>query len=215
MSKFPTFFATNCFDTRPFRIVEEVGEKSVVSRGKREVLIELLVVQTQAGNARSMAELIDLCQPEMSAYAQRLLGESNDAKDAVQEAWLSVIRGIHRLKDPEAFRAWALRIVHHKSMDIIRSRVRERDVIATATDELSKSATESTTVVAITHDDSIEIRRIIERMPVTDQTLIKLFYENEMSTKEISFITGSSMSAIKAKLYSLRQKIKLEIEREK
>lgn len=48
------------------------------------------------------------------------------AADATQEAWVDILKGIHRLDDTAAFPAWAFRIVTRRCARTIRGRQRRR-----------------------------------------------------------------------------------------
>lgn len=179
-----------------------------MSRDQQEILIELLVIQTQAGDSQSMGQLAELLQHELVAYSFRLIGDPHAARDVAQETWLSVLRGIGRLRDPSSFRAWLFRIVHHKSMDRLRSVVRER----TEQDHLRATAAEQTKLSSQHQDHDITIvQNLIQTLPSNDRAVLALFYEHELSIREIANITGNSESATKSKLYHLRQNLKTRL----
>jgi len=176
-----------------------------MSRNQRDVLIELLVLQAQGGDPQAFGSLAKLLQQELVAYSFRLVADSHAAKDVVQEAWVSVLKGIRRLQDPASFRAWVYRIVHNKSMDSLRTAVRYRDELETfrQTSEAKTSTAEPDPPREL--DD---LRTLIDTLPTTDRALLTLYYENGLSIREIASITGNSESAIKSKLFHLRQEMK-------
>ncbi len=179
-----------------------------MSRDRQDVLIELLVIQTQSGDPKAIGQLAELFQRELVAYAFRLVGDAHSARDVVQEAWLSVMRSIGRLNDPASFRSWVFRIVHNKSMDSLRNVVRDRNEL----ESLGRSITENRNAdIAKEERDLEEIRGLIDALPPADRALLVLYYENELSIREIAAITGNTESATKSRLYHIRQKLKLSL----
>ena len=87
---------------------------------QHEILDEYLVLRGQGGDREAMRSLVDLLHPRLVAHAWHLTGDRNAADDVVQEAWLAIVRGLRRLRDPARFRSWALKIVTFKCRDWIR-----------------------------------------------------------------------------------------------
>ncbi len=179
-----------------------------MSRDQQKVLIELLVIQSQAGDPKAFGRLAELLQQELVSYAFRLVGDPHAARDVVQESWLSVLRSIGRLNDPASFRSWVFRIVHNKAVDRLRSVVRERQELKNL-ERWSEAASGPET--AAKESEVAEIRRLINALPTADRALVVLYYENGLSIREVGSITGNTESATKSKLFHIRQKFKLSL----
>ncbi len=176
-----------------------------MNRNKREILVELLVLQAQAGDPRAIGSLASIFQAELLAYSFRLLADSHEACDAVQDSWLSVIQGIGKLKDPASFRVWIFRIVHNKSMNHLRKKVRDRNEAK----ELLQSRPLTIEHRELGPNDELEnLHKLINELPPTDRGTLTLFYENCLSIREIAIVTNTSDSAVKSRLFHIRQRIK-------
>ena len=57
------------------------------------------------------ARLVEAWQPRLVGHAWRLTGDTEMAREAVQDGWVEILRGLSALRDEMAFPAWALRIV--------------------------------------------------------------------------------------------------------
>ena len=68
---------------------------------------ELLVLRSQDGDRGALDELVNRWQGRFFRHACRLTANPDSARDAVQEAWIAIVRGLRRLDDPARFGPWA------------------------------------------------------------------------------------------------------------
>ena len=177
--------------------------------------MELLVIQAQSGDERAAADLFELWNPSVLSFVNQRISNSQDAHDIAQESWLAIMKGLNRLRDAATFPAWSLQIVHHKRTDFIRRRIRERERVRGRQQQLQ--AQQSTAIAGHHHSQMADVVELVEleigQLPSEDRHLLTLFYHQGLSLDEISKLTGRTVSAVKSKLFQLREKIKTKIER--
>ncbi len=78
-----------------------------------------LILASKKGDLDSFNQLVERYQREVYNLALRMLGNSQAAEDATQEAFISAFRGIARFRGGN-FRAWLLRIVANACRDQLR-----------------------------------------------------------------------------------------------
>src|SRR6266487_2055327 len=83
---------------------------------------EQLVTKCMAGDRRSFDELIKRYQRQAVAVSYRLLGNSHDALEVTQDAFLKAFSSLATLQKPEAFGGWLMRIVSNLSLNYRRGR---------------------------------------------------------------------------------------------
>ena len=81
---------------------------------------ELLVLRCQDGEEAALGDLVNRWQSRLLRFALQITDRRDAAADVVQESWLAIVRGIHKLDDPASFPKWAYRIVRNKSVDWTR-----------------------------------------------------------------------------------------------
>src|ERR1044071_5414991 len=81
-----------------------------------------LVVQANDGDRKAFDELIVRYQRQAVAVSYRLLGNSNDALEVTQDAFLKAFTSLATLQKPEAFGGWLMRIVSNLSLHYRRRR---------------------------------------------------------------------------------------------
>jgi RNA polymerase sigma-70 factor, ECF subfamily len=88
-----------------------------------EAIVERLwVLRAQMGARDAYARIVDRYDARLLFYLRRLLGVHADAEDVRQEVWLTVVRKLHTLEDPGAFRAWIYRVARHQGISWLRKR---------------------------------------------------------------------------------------------
>ena len=174
----------------------------------KRVLEDYLVASARLGDRSAMAQLVELRGPRLTAHAARLLGDVEDARDAVQEAWIDIMRGLSRLRDTRAFPAWATRIVTRRCAGLIRKKQKTR-AIAEAVASENEHTTEHCGDASV---QSTQIRRAIATLPPEQSATIALFYLDDMSVAEVAVATDVPVGTVKTRLMHARTKLKEALE---
>src|SRR5205807_1897513 len=95
----------------------EPGEPSTVGPTDGQ-----LVAQVLGGRREAFDELIRKYQRQAVAVSYRLLGNSHDALEVTQEAFLKAFGSLATLQKPDAFGGWLMRIVSNLSLNFRRRR---------------------------------------------------------------------------------------------
>src|SRR6266849_4896930 len=103
-----------------------------------------LAAACRSGDLRAYERLYAMHGARMKNLARNVLGNSNDAEDAVQETFLKVQRSIASFRGQSSFVTWTYRILMNTCYDARRSRLRKKE---------------------ITNDDSVETPRLEPRAP--------------------------------------------------
>src|ERR1700709_821045 len=81
-----------------------------------------LVQRANDGDRKAFDQLIIKYQRQAVAVSYRLLGNTNDALEVTQDAFLKAFTSLATLQKPEAFGGWLMRIVSNLSLNFRRSR---------------------------------------------------------------------------------------------
>ena len=65
-----------------------------------------LVTKAQNGSQKALEEVINMVSGYLYYYSLTLLGDEEQAKDAVQDILLTVLKKLNTLADPKAFLGW-------------------------------------------------------------------------------------------------------------
>jgi len=84
-----------------------------------------LVRRYLAGDADAFADLMGRHQQRVYAVCLRILGNGEDAADAVQDAFLSALRKVSQFRGDALFTTWLHRVAVNACYDILRRRARQ------------------------------------------------------------------------------------------
>ena len=174
-----------------------------------QILDEFLVAAARTGDARAFGMLAERWHAKLVAHAWRLTGDPEMARDAAQEAWLEILRGLRRLADERAFPAWAYRIVTRRCAKLIGAAVRRRDLAARVAAEPEAEAPEPGTCL-----EQRRLRAAIAALPPPQRSAIALFYLEEMSVAEVAVALDVPVGTVKTRLLHARQKLREALEGE-
>jgi RNA polymerase sigma-70 factor (ECF subfamily) len=81
-----------------------------------------LVNACMQGDTKAQFRIYQLYYKAMYNVALRMLGESAEAEDVLQESFLSAFEKLHTFKGEVTFGAWLKKIVINRCLDLIKSR---------------------------------------------------------------------------------------------
>lgn len=182
-----------------------------MARTYDQIYDELLVLRCQDGESDALEELVGRWQDRLRRHALRLCADPETAGDALQEAWIAIVRGLGKLHDPALFRPWAYRIVTHKCTDQVRRVSRRREV----TEEVRRTAGDDGTVDPAADEpaDVTALREAMASLPADRRALLALHYSEELGIAEIATILGIPEGTVKSRLWSARRALKNCLER--
>lgn len=173
---------------------------------KEKALDGFLVASARVGDRRAFELLAERWDPKLRAHAQRLLGDADQAREAVQEGWAEIVRGIKRLRDDAAFPAWAYRIVSRRCAKMIARTQRRRKLSEALAAEPGAGEAAST--------DFERLRAAVRALPPEQRAAVSLFYFEDLSIAETAIALDVPAGTVKTRLMHARRKLRNTLEGE-
>ncbi|HEY6421883.1 MAG TPA: sigma-70 family RNA polymerase sigma factor [Pseudonocardiaceae bacterium] len=161
-----------------------------------------LVVRAQEGDTRAFEALVRRHQRRLYRLAVRLLGNTSDAEESVQEAFVAAWRQLNGFRGEAAFSSWMYRIVTNRCLTLVRAR---RPVLAL--DELGEQADPegaSPEQAAEAHDRATALDRALQQLSAEQRACWILRELHGLSYDDIAAIVGASVDAVRGRLYRAR-----------
>lgn len=181
-----------------------------MTRDSQRIFDEYLVAAAVAGDAPALERLVARWQPRLHRHAWRLLGDAERARDAVQEAWMEILRGLARLEDVAAFPAWAHRIVTRRCQRAF-GRLQREPLEPLAEDEAADPVAPEHAGAEFATDLAI-VQRAIARLPAPQRAALGLFYLEGMGIAEIAVALDVPPGTVKTRLMHARHKVRAQLE---
>ncbi len=166
-----------------------------------------------AGDANRFQELVEAHQDRVYRLALRMLSNEDDAHDVAQEAFLKAYRKLDTYLTEWRFKTWVMTITSNLCID--RLRRRKIEPLAFSDQPLNSdgetpevdipSREPGPDVQAATHEQQRILRQMLAALPEEDRQMVQMFYFADLSYDEIVQATGSSLSAVKSRLFRARR----------
>lgn len=174
---------------------------------ERDIEDALLLTRARGGDADAFTDFVLRWQDRLRSHAERLTGHPAAADDVLQETWIAALKGLGRLSDVEAFRAWIYRILSRKATDWIRSRQRRRRLGRRFAAEPVASSADGE------RSDRIEsLDHAIKRLSPPLRHVVLLHYVEEFSVEEVADVLGIPRGTVKSRLHNARKQLRALIE---
>ncbi len=164
-----------------------------------------IIEQCKLHNRRAQLKLYNQYCDAMYNVAFRFMKNSQDAEDAMQEAFIKAFKKIDTFKGEVTFGAWLKKIVIHKSIDMLKSaKMHFSDLDDNYLNEVAEDTSwEIADGILIS-----EIKSAISQLPQKYELVLSLFLIEGYDHQEISEILG--ISEVNSRTQLLRGKLKLK-----
>lgn len=185
-----------------------------------------LLRRLQAGDQSAYESLVRRFGGRMLAVAQRLLGNEDDARDALQEALLSAFKSIDQFEGHAQLGTWLHRIVVNASLMKVRAQRRCPTMDCSIEDMLpdftadghrrnARPAWQGPAETLLEQRETREmIRRKIDMLPEDYRIVLVLRDIEEMDTDETAAFLGINPGAVKTRLHRARMALRELLEME-
>ena len=175
--------------------------------------IKELVLSAKNGNKKAFDKLYKLTSNDVWFTCVSLLKDEENAKDIMQETYITAFLKLDTLKDEEKFCGWLTAIATNKSKNKLKGKVEyqiDDEVLITEaeTDEL---------MLPEEYITKAEKRKVLlqimeDTLSFNQYQVVLMFYFNELSIAEIAQALEISEGTVKSRLNSSRAKMKTAIE---
>ncbi|MBN1338980.1 MAG: sigma-70 family RNA polymerase sigma factor [Bacteroidales bacterium] len=168
--------------------------------------------QVLAGRPGDYAFLVNRYKNMVFNISYRILRNNEDAEEAAQDVFLKAYQALSSFSFNSKFSTWLYRIAYNTAISRTRKFMPEKTELD---DSLINRADDPQ--IVFDPDDSDEkdqlilLEKALQNLEAGDNSLICMYYKDDLNIEEISKITGYSESNVKVRLFRIRKKIRDEI----
>jgi len=174
-----------------------------------------LVAGAKRGDTQAFEELVFRYERRVLAIGQRITNNRQDAEDVAQESFHKAFLHLDTFQEKARFSTWLTRIVMNEAYMLLRRRQRVVEVLPENEDDALESASTAFVDQRPSPEESCWRRErtelltaAINRLRPTIRRTMLLRDMEERSVEETAQILGTSISAVKARLFHGRQKLR-------
>ena len=153
------------------------------------------------GNKEAFKRLIEANKKYLFNIAISILGNEDDAGDAIGETIINAYESIKNLREPKFFKTWITRILINESKKILISRGKVISI-----EEYQQERMNS-----YQDKENIDLKNAIKKLSKEHYDVIMLFYYNDLKINEISEILSIPEGTVKSRLSNAKNKLYQEL----
>jgi len=156
-----------------------------------------IIQRVREGHTDDFAWLVSRYADRVMAFVGRMVTIREDAEDLVQDTFLQVYRELHRYDGSRGtFSTWLLHIAYTQTLMFLRRRKPTMELLDNIAEEPSEG------------DDTSEmLRRSVSQLPAEDQTVVHLYYAEDLPLKDIASVLGHDAAYWATRLQRIRKKL--------
>ena len=155
------------------------------------------------GDVELFRVLVERYREQFGKYAVALVGDSDAAADAMQEAFIRAYRSLGSCRDPDRFRAWFHRILTNQCHDARPKRPNpgNLEVLDPPGDDRADREVEQ-------HELGEAIGAALERLTPEQKEAFVLKHVDGRSYEEMAELTGTGVDALKWRVHRARDSLR-------
>ncbi|MFH1397430.1 MAG: sigma-70 family RNA polymerase sigma factor [Candidatus Omnitrophota bacterium] len=173
-----------------------------ISSSERE-----LIERLRQGERPAFDTLVELYKNKGFGICYNLLGNAEDAKDVLQEAFIKVYLNIKNFKEEAKFSTWFYRIALNCSLDFLRRQKVRSKVLQPAVVDGEGKVKEAEDMryephrIILNQELAANLDKYVAQLPKMQKLCFVLKHQNSLSNAEISRTLNCSLATVKVHLF--------------
>lgn len=199
--------------------VMDAGEATGLTASRGHDADAVDVARYQAGNPEAFESLVRRHEREAYQVCFRMLGDREDAMDAVQETFLRVYRGLLRFRGDAAFRTWLIGIALNVCRNKLASAAeKQKRVTSSITQEDPENGEVSDVDLrdcapdpessAMGHELRAALEKALASLAPDHREILVLREIQEMEYEELAAVLACPVGTVKSRLCRARQALR-------
>ncbi|MFH1197962.1 MAG: sigma-70 family RNA polymerase sigma factor [bacterium] len=172
-----------------------------------------LILRSRKGDTTAFGELCQLYRKPLYTYVLRMVGNSDNAKDVLQETLIKMWNGLKRYNEQNKFSSWVFTIAHYSALDNLR-KTRLANNHLEISDQIYAEESDNPHNIAVANETKSIIEKFINNLPEKQKQVFLLRQHGEMSFKEISELINEPLNTVLGHMYYAVKKLRKSLKEE-
>ena len=162
-----------------------------------------LIKKAQKGDKNAFTDIILQIRNDLYKIAKTRISNDDDIEDLIQDTMIETYKYIKKLREPEKFKMWVIKILVNKCNKLYKKKYR-KDI------SIDEYNLENYIILNTQKDieDDLNFYYLIKNLKYEERIVLVLHYMEQYSVKDISKILKINENTVKTHFYRAREKIK-------
>jgi len=174
-----------------------------------------LIRKCRGGDARFYEPIVRAYEPQGLRVAMGMMGNADDARDVLQDAFVKAFQSLGRFDTDRAFGPWFFQILRNQCRDLLRSR-KARFRVEVVDDGIMEFRSDDDDGSFDRHFRRSDARRLLwqalERLPEDQREILVLKELEGFRYQEIASILDIPEGTVASRLFNARKGLKLVLD---
>ena len=164
------------------------------------------IERCRAGDKEAFRHVVEHYQAEAIGHAMAILGNREDAMDAVQEAFIDTFQALDRIDLARRFYPWFYIILRNRCYKLAARRKKREMNVSDETEIVAPTS-------SIRPEDTMLLEQAMFELPTKDRELITLRHLDGLSYQELAEMLEVPQGTIMSRLYHARKRLREKLAR--
>ena len=171
-----------------------------------QLVEQVLITRCQLRDREALAELIERYERPIRYFIRRLVNDADLADELFQDTWLTVIRKIDTLANPEKFAMWLYQIARNRVYEQFRrkKRVVELNELLEAPDNPEDEI--------LSFEDAARLHQCLGQLKPWQKEVLMLRFIESMSYDQIAEVLDCNVGTVRSRIHHAKQALRKRLE---
>lgn len=160
-----------------------------------------------------LSGLMDELGGRLTKLSFSYLKDWGKAQEVVQDVFYICYTKRREAMELDSIEAWLYRVTVNRCKDVLRTSWIKKVIVNNDLFHYQKSAQPTPEIAAVAKSDKERLAQLVLTLPVKYKEVIVLFYYDELSIEEISYVLKSNSNTVKTRLRRGREALMKSMER--
>ncbi|WP_339254382.1 sigma-70 family RNA polymerase sigma factor [Sporosarcina sp. FSL W8-0480] len=160
-----------------------------------------------------LSGLMDEFGERLTKLSFSYLKDWGKAQEVVQDVFFTCYKKRHQVLELDSIGSWLYRVTVNRCKDVLRTSWFKKVIVNNEVFHYQKTNQPSPEDASITKSDNERLVELVLALPVKYKEVILLFYYDDLSIEEISYVLKANPNTVKTRLKRGRESLMKNVER--
>lgn len=168
------------------------------------VSVDIAIKEVLEGEKQSFRFIVESYKNMVFSLCLKICNSKEEAEELTQDTFIKVYRSLHKYKGNSKFSTWVYKIAYFTAISHLRKKKKYN--FTDLKNSLESEDLGTLEEMQIRERDAW-VRKAIDSLDSEEKLLVNLFYMDELSIREVAFISQMKENNVKVKIHRIRKKL--------